>query len=313
LRTVFFGSPPFAVPSFHKLLEGGLAPLGVVTAPPRRAGRGRKEVDNPVASAARDAGIPVLQPKSARDPEFLDQLRAWQPELGLVVSYGQILSEALLEIPTHGCINVHGSLLPRWRGASPVQAALLAGDERTGVCIQRVVRALDAGEVLAHRELAIAPTERGPELFERLSLAGAQLLEDFLRGLPSAGLPSGDAQDESQVTHCKKVRREDGAIAWSSPAVQIDRLVRAMYGWPWAYTSTQKGDELRVLAGEDQPQQVEGPSELPGKIISVQGGIHVQCGAGRFRVDRLQRPGKAALSAAEFLRGYTLEVGDQLQ
>lgn len=314
MRTAFFGSPPFAVPSFRTLVEGGLAPLGLVTAPPRRAGRGRKEVENELVTIAEAAGIPILRPDRADDPEFLRAFAKWEVELGVVVAYGQILRPELLAIPREGFINLHGSLLPRWRGASPVQAAILAGDTRSGVSVQRVVQALDAGAVLCERSVALSPTERGDELFARLSRVGAECLFEFLSGLQESPLPAGLIQDESAVTVCRKIRRQDGEIDWTESAESIDRLVRAMYGWPWAQTCLPGGAVVRVLAGEPITKAVElgtahEVDRSPGRVIATQGGLFIACGSGVYRIDRLQRTGKAALATDEFLRGMPIEVG----
>lgn len=330
MRTVFFGSPPFAEPSFRALLEGGLKPVALVTAPPRRAGRGRKEVPNPLVALAEEHDVEVLRPARARDADFLEALRALAPELGVVVSYGQILPAELLAIPRQGCINLHGSLLPRWRGASPVQAAILAGDEESGVCLQRVVEELDAGPVLAERRVALAEDERADELFQRLAWLGAELLVEFLGTLGDGTLPEGRPQEESAVTACRKVRPPDGVIDWSASAQHVDRLVRAMWGWPWARTHLPEGPEVRILAGQpvesvpvpgadglsasppDAVPQASTLAPVPGEVLSRDGGLFVTCGDGIYRVDRLQRAGKAALDAADFLRGARLRVGDRL-
>ena len=311
MRTAFFGSPPFAVPSFRKLVEGGLAPLGLVTAPPRRAGRGRKEVENELVTIAEGAGIPVLRPERADDSEFLAAFAEWEVELGVVVAYGQILRRSLLDLPREGFINLHGSLLPRWRGASPVQAAILAGDTKSGVSIQRVVEALDAGAVLSECAVALAPTERGDELFERLSQLGARALHQFLSGLHGSALPPGKEQNETAVTICRKIRRLDGEMNWTRSSEEIDRLVRAMYGWPWAQTCLPGGAPVRVLAGEPLPAQGTEKAQ-PGTVLSTQGGLVIACGKGCYRIDRLQRTGKAALASDEFLRGTPIEVGARL-
>ncbi len=303
------------MPSFRKLVEGGLAPLGLVTAPPRRAGRGRKEVENELVTIAESAGIPVFRPERADDPAFLAAFADWRVELGVVVAFGQILRPKLLAIPREGFINLHGSLLPRWRGASPVQAAILAGDTVSGVSIQRVVEALDAGAVLSERAVSLSPTERGDELFERLSLVGAQALLEFLGGLQGNSLPVGVEQDETAVTICRKIRRLDGEMDWARSCIEIDRLVRAMYGWPWAHTCLPGGAPVRVLAGEplpDEPGQANAATAAPGTVLATAGGLLVACGAGRYRIDRLQRTGKAALASDEFLRGTPIEIGARL-
>jgi methionyl-tRNA formyltransferase len=291
-----------------------------VTSALRRSGRGRKVAENALAALAEAHDLPVLRPESARDLEFLEQLRAFDADLGIVVSYGQILSEELLAIPKFGCINVHGSLLPRWRGASPVQAAILAGDQQTGVCLQKVVKQLDAGRVLASRSLPIAADERGDELFERLSRLGADTLVEFLDEVGSGPLPAGIEQDAKAVTICRRIRRLDGEVNWKQPATQIDALVRAMAGWPWAQAKLPDGQAVRLLAGvalngfelasdADSNQTSVLTASIPGQLLSSEGGLVIACGEGAYRIDRLQRAGKAPLCAAEFVRGVTLELG----
>ena len=294
------------MPSFRALVEGGLAPCGLVTAPPRRAGRGRKEIENELVTIAEQHDIPVLRPDRADDPEFFAAFAEWKPDLGIVVAYGQILRRALLDIPREGFINLHGSLLPRWRGASPVQAAILAGDEVSGVSVQRVVEALDAGAVLAEREVALSPTERGDELFQRLSEVGASCLLDFVTSIGDGPLPAGVEQDEDRVTHCRKIRRREGVVDWTRSAVEIDRLVRAMYGWPWAQAVLPGGVAVRLLEGQPLEQEC---SAAAGTVLQLDGGMHVATGEGVYRIDRLQRTGKAPLLADEFLRGTPVEVG----
>lgn len=282
----------------------------LVTAPARRAGRGRREAQNPLVVRAQAAGIPILRPERASDPGFLVDLARFRPDLGVVVSYGQLLRRELLDLPRFGCINLHASLLPRWRGASPIQAAILAGDERTGVCLQRVVLELDAGPVLAARETAIGPRETAAELAPRLAELGAELLRDFLDGIGAGPLPPGRPQDEEAVTVCRRLKRSSARIDWTRSATEIDRLVRAMAGWPVAFTTLPDGEELRIHAGEPEAR---GSREAdPGTILGVEAGITVACGEGVFRIQRLQRPGRAVLAAAEFLRGRTLRPGEIL-
>ena len=284
--------------------------VGLVTAPERRAGRGRKPAPNPLAELADARGIPVLRPESARDAEFQRAFADWSPDLGVVVAYGQILDDALLAIPAHGCVNLHGSLLPRWRGASPVQAALLAGDARTGVSVQKVVRELDAGAVLADAAVDVEAREEAPALTARLAALGAELLDGFLREVGDGPLPAGAEQDAALVTHCRKVKKVDGALDWARPAAEVDRLVRAMAGWPCAQTALPDGDGLRVHRGDPV---ADAPADAaPGTVLGVDDGLLVQCGAGAFRVTELQRDGRGRMAAEEFLRGSALAVGEVL-
>jgi methionyl-tRNA formyltransferase len=306
LRLAFFGSPPFADPAFAALLASGLEVVGLVTSPPRRSGRGRREAENPLVTSAEAHGLPVLRPESARDATFKQDFAAWQVDVGVVVSYGQLLDQELLDLPRQGCLNLHGSLLPRWRGASPVQAALLAGDEVTGVCLQRMVLALDAGPVVAARETAIAADEEAPALFARLSELGAALTVDFLQEVADGGgvVPAGEAQDEAAVTVCRKIRKEDGCLDWSLPAAEVERRVRAMAGWPCGQTALPDGSGLKVHRG----RMVAGAG-APGTVLEIGDSLVVACGDGAYAIEELQREGKARMAAADFLRGADLTPG----
>lgn len=283
-----------------------------MTAPARAAGRGRREAVNPLVERAEASGIPVVRPESARDADFQEAFAAWRPQLGVVVAYGQILDDSLLAIPEHGCVNVHGSLLPRWRGASPVQAALLAGDTRTGVSLQRVVRELDAGAVLAEREVDIGEREEAPALTARLAQEGADLLADFLREVGDGPLPAGVEQDPAQVTHCRRVRKEEGHLDWGQPADEVDRRVRAMAGWPVARTRLAEEGLLRIHCG--RPDGAATRAGEPGTVLSADAdGIRVLCGAGSiYRIEEVQREGRARMAAADFLRGLSLVPGTLL-
>ncbi len=307
MRLVFLGSPPFATASFAALCRREEKPVALVTAPPRRAGRGRREAPNPLVELAEQAGVAVLRPASARDPEFLREFAALRADLGVVVSYGQILTQAFLDLPRFGCVNIHGSLLPRWRGASPVQAAILAGDAQSGVSLQKVVRELDAGAVLAERALPLGPRARADELAPALAELGAALLTDFLDEVGDGPLPAGTEQDEARVTHCRKVKREEARLDWSRPAAELDRVVRAMSGWPVAHAELPGGGELRVHEAE----VVDGAG-APGELLAAEGELRVACGAGALRLLRVQRAGKVLLSAEEFLRGAALSAGERL-
>ncbi|MDA1113423.1 MAG: methionyl-tRNA formyltransferase [Planctomycetota bacterium] len=308
MRFAFLGSPPFAVPSFAAVLEAGLEVVGLVTAPPRLAGRGRKEAPNPLVGLAEAKGIPVLRPESARDVDFQAEFQKWNADLGVVVSYGQLLDNAMLALPRLGCVNLHGSLLPQWRGASPIQAAILAGDSETGVSLQKMVLALDAGAVVAEAKVALLGNEEAPGLTKRLAELGAEFLVKTLQGFDSENaLPDGDEQKEAHVTMCKKIRKADGVLDWSESAVAVERRVRAMSGWPSGQTWLPDGSGLRVHAGEvalSEEQQV-----LPGTILSLDNGIEVACGEGVYRIVILQREGKARMEAKAFLQGTHLEVG----
>lgn len=311
MRVAFLGSPPFATEVFAALVRGGVEIVGLVTAPQRGAGRGRKEAPNPLVDLAAELGIPVLRPESARDPEFKASFASWGVDVGVVASYGQILDAKLLAIPRCGCLNLHGSLLPRWRGASPIQAALLAGDLETGVSVQRMVLALDAGNVIAEQRCVIGPRETAPQLFERLVVAGSALMLKVMRaGIAAGDFPVGHPQETSAVTLCKRVQKHEGKIDWGKSAVDIDRRVRAMSGWPGAQTNLPDGMPIQIHAGEIRNNL---KSAAPGTVISFDDGIGVACATGAFVITELQRQGKARLAAKDFLRGAKLEIGEVLR
>ena len=306
MRVIFFGSPPFATPILEALLSSRHRPVAVVTQPTREAGRGRRPQPSAVAELAAAHGLELLRPESARDPVFQGQLRVLAPDVLLVASYGELLDEALLAIPTKGALNVHGSLLPRWRGASPVQAAILAGDTQTGVSIQRMVRKLDAGDVLLTRSTDIGATETGGELTARLAqLGAAAALEalDAVHGDRARFTP----QDESQVTHCRKIAKSAGWLDWGRDAVQLERQVRAYTPWPGARARLVDGRELTVVQSAAEEGERAG---LPGALDAealARGELRVAAGSGWLHVLEVQPAGKRPLGVGEWLRGARLQ------
>lgn len=260
---------------------------------------------------AHAAGIPVLRPESARAEDFRASFAEWQVDLGVVVSFGQLLDEHLLGLPRLGCVNLHGSLLPRWRGASPVQAAILAGDTETGLSLQKMVLALDAGDVLAETRIDLKGTEDAPELTATLAQEGAAFLVRELSAIAASGaLPAGEPQDAERVTSCRKITKADGVLDWNDSAIAIDRRVRAMAGWPCGQAQLPDGSGLRIHAGTALPDATS--DAPPGTILSLEGGVTLACGEGAYRIDSLQRDGKARMEAADFLRGTRLEEGQAL-
>lgn len=314
LRYGFCGSPPFATDVLAALIERGCAPAIVVTAPARRAGRGRKEVPSPVVELAALHGIEVRRPESAKDPVLQDELRALDLDVLLVASYGELLNQAFLDLPRLFCLNVHGSLLPRWRGASPVQAAIAAGDTVTGVSIQRVVKKLDAGDLLLSIETRIDPADTGGSLFARLAQLGGEAALRALEGVESklASALSIDfvPQDASRVTHCRKLTKESGRIDWARPAAEIERLVRAMDPWPGAATTLPSGERLVVWRATVGPTGTAGAA--PGTVRTHADGLDVATGDGALRVLELQAAGKKRLRVDDFQRGARLEDGTLL-
>ncbi len=316
MRLVFFGSPPFAEPSFRQLLEADLDIVGLVTAAPRRSGRGRGQAENALARLAAARNLAILQPERPAEHSFLAELSALRPDLGVVVSYGQILTEAALAVPRFGCVNLHGSLLPRWRGASPVQAALLAGDSETGVCLQRMVLALDAGPVLTQASVVIEQGEDAPTLSARLAQLGATLLCNALAEWGDSGPPPGLPQKESRATQCRRVKRQDALLDWGHAATELERQIRAMAGWPVAEVRLPSGESLKIHRARAGATHSTASAE-PGEILvskeaeGEESALAIACGQGILLLEQVQRPGKSVLDAASFLRGHTLVPGDR--
>jgi methionyl-tRNA formyltransferase len=317
MRIVFMGSPEFAVPTMLALLESPHDVVAVVTQPDRPAGRGHGSTPPPAKAFALARGLPVFQPVNVSSPPSVERLRALAPDVIVVAAYGQILRERVLELPRRGCLNVHASLLPRHRGASPVVAAILAGDEVTGVTIMEMVRALDAGPVVAQAEEPISPHDNAGALEERLSRKGARLLVQVLEDWAAHRIQPRP-QDDAQATYAPMVGRADALIDWSRPAIQIWREVRAFNPWPVAYT-TCRGEDLRVweawpLAGDggSEPGKVLGEQPLPAESGISGNAPVVQTGSGRLALLSVQRPGGRALAGSEFARGQRDFVGSVL-
>jgi methionyl-tRNA formyltransferase len=317
MRVVFLGSPAFALPSLAALLASGQEVVAVVTQPDRPAGRGRQPSPPPVKTFAERAGLTVLQPEKVSAPESVEQLRALTPEVLVIAAYGQILRQAVLDVPRRGSLNVHASLLPRHRGASPIAAALLAGEDRTGVTIMEVVRALDAGPMVARVEEPILPADTTGSLEARLAEAGGRLLAQTLEPWAREEIKP-QPQDESLATYAPLLKREDARIDWSRPAVDIWRQVRAYNPWPVAFTEW-KGQELRVLeaypiagVGDGEAGTVIGERNLPEEASAGAKAPAVQTREGLLALLRLQLPGKKPVTGAEFVRGQRDFVGSRL-
>ena len=307
MQVVFFGSPDFAVPTLRALIDSPFRPIAVVTQPDRGAGRGRRLRRPPIAEVAAEAEIRVLQPPRLREPEAVAEIAALAPDLQIVAAYGQLLPPAVLEAPRHGTLNVHASLLPRWRGASPVSAAIAAGDAETGATIMLVDETEDTGPILTQRATPIGERETAGELTERLAdLGAALLLETIPRWL--AGEIAPQPQDNSLATRARRVRKEAGAIDWEQSAMQIARNIRAYTPWPGAFALLD-GQRVRIAAAA-----AGSGSGGAGEIVSVDAdAIRVGAGEGIVAVERLQRAGKRELSAADFARGAGDLVGKRFE
>jgi methionyl-tRNA formyltransferase len=308
-RIVFLGTPDFAVPSLDALADHpDFELVGVVTQPDRPAGRGRTMRQSPVKERAVMLGLPVFQPESLRKQEAVDHLAAWQPDVLVVAAFGQILRLPVLELAPHGCLNVHASLLPRWRGAAPIQYAIRAGDDETGVTIMKVDEGLDTGPMLAWRAIPIAPDETGASLHDKLAALGAELLPPTLAGY-LAGEIVPQPQPEEGVTLAPSLKKSAGEIDWAQRAVEIDRQVRAYTPWPGTSTSFD-GTLLKVIVGAPLPSPDK--NAPPGTLLAEGEGLAVQTGEGLYRLDVIQPAGKKEMSSQAFLAGRPEAVGMRL-
>jgi methionyl-tRNA formyltransferase len=312
LRLVFFGTPEFAVPTLEALLASRHTVVAVVTQPDRPRGRGQKTSAAPVKARALMAGLPVLQPERLKDPAFLDGLAALEADLGVVAAYGKILTDTVLAMPRLGLINVHASLLPRYRGAAPVHRAVIAGERETGVTIMRVVKALDAGPMLATVRRPIAPEDTSDEVERDLARLGAQLLVDTTDDIAS-GRSRETPQDDAAATYAHRLTKDDGVVDWSGPADRVHDLVRGLHPWPHAFTFHQgRRFILRRSAVMSPAPEEPAVLEPPGTIVEAAGDqLVVATGAGRLRLTEIQAEGKRPMSVREFLAGHRLTPGDR--
>jgi methionyl-tRNA formyltransferase len=303
-KIIFAGTPTFAVPPLQALIASGQQIVAVYTQPDRPSGRGQILTASPVKQTALDHQIPVLQPKTLRDPEAVDELRELGADLMVVVAYGLLLPQAVLDAPRLGCINVHASLLPRWRGAAPIQRAILAGDEETGVTIMSMEAGLDTGPMYLIRHVPIEPRETGGSLHDKLAMLGAEALMEALPGV-FGGTLIPQPQDDALATYAKKLSKNEAIVDWGRSAEEIDRMIRAFDPWPVA--QTRLGDmSLRLWGSEIVPDGSTGIS--PGKVIKAdRSGVDVATGDGVLRITRLQPPGKRSMTAADFLNARKLD------
>ena len=312
LQVVFFGTPEFAVPTLDALLRSRHTVVGVVTQPDRPRGRGQKTSPPPVKSRALKAGLPVLQPERLKDTAFLERLTALGAHLGVVAAYGKILTDAVLATPPLGLINVHASLLPRYRGAAPVHRAIIAGERETGVTIMRVVKALDAGPMLSTVHRAIGPDETSDEVERDLSRVGAELLVSTTNDL-AAGRSCETPQDDAAATYAHRLTKDDGIIVWSWPAGRVHDLVRGLHPWPHAFTF-HAGRRLILRRSTVVPADGDAPGSdaPPGTILEAAGGrLIVATGGGRLGLTEIQVEGKRAMGAREFLAGHRVTAGER--
>jgi methionyl-tRNA formyltransferase len=305
LRLAFMGTPDFAVPALHALVEAGHDVAAVYTQPPREAGRGQKPRPSPVQAAAHERAIALRTPTSLRDAAEQAAFATLTLDAAVVVAYGLLLPRPILAAPRFGCLNIHASLLPRWRGAAPIQRALLAGDAETGITIMQMDAGLDTGPMLLQERLPIAPGDDAGTLHDKLASTGARLILRALDGL-SAGALTAQPQPSAGVTYATKLTRDDERLDWRRSAEDLGRQVRALSPRPGAWFAM-NGDRLKVLAGEVIAQKY---AAAPGVVLDDR--LTIACGEEAFRIARIQRPGRAPMSAAEFLRGYRLPQGTLL-
>lgn len=296
MRIVFMGSPEFSLPSLQSLTSNYLV-VGVVTQPDREAGRGRALTPPPVKKLAIELGIPVIQPNRLREPEAMAQLQSWSPDLIVVAAFGQILRQAVLDLPPFGCINVHGSLLPRWRGAAPIQAAILHGDDQTGITIMKMDAGVDTGDILSQRGTPIFPGDTSGTLSTRLAILGADLLMDTLPAYLAGDLQPRPQQHEL-ATFAPMLNKEDGLLDFSRPAAELARKVRAMNPWPGAYTIWQ-GQPLKI----HKAHSIEQSSQAPELTTIYQGQPAFTTSSGLLVLDEVQPAGKKPMPGKVFLNG----------
>ncbi len=302
IRVVFLGTPEFAVPSLRALIEHrDLEVVGVITQPDRPAGRGRMLHPSPIKEYAQGFGLPIFQPGTLRTPESEEQIYDWQPDMLVVTAFGQILPPSVLGIAPYGSINVHASLLPRWRGAAPIQYAVRAGDQQTGITIMKMDEGLDTGPVLFQQVVPIAPDETGASLHDKLAELGATILPRALRAYLAGDLVP-QPQPEQGVTLAPTLSKADGQILWSETAVEIDRQVRAYNRWPGTFTHF-KGTLLKVIEGIPFPDR-GGAQGTPGTILVEGNALAVQTGQGLYTMSIVQPAGKKHMTGQAFLAGH---------
>jgi methionyl-tRNA formyltransferase len=310
MKIVFMGSPEFAVPALEALIEARFDVCLVVTQPDRRAGRGRRMLPTAVKEAAREHHLPVLDFGPGQRKIVTDAVLAEQPDAVVVVAFGHILREPLLSAPRLGCINVHASLLPRWRGVSPVQYSILHGDTWSGVTIMRMDAGVDTGPILAQRSLGINPEENAGELLERLAGQGADLLIHTMRGLQNGLIEPLDQGDEGAV-YAPKLTKSLSSVRWDRDLVTVHNQIRALQPWPG--TITYLGENILKIT-ESLPKSFRKSDRKPGTVLAIEPqGLVVACGEGSLLLTGLQVPGKRPLPVADFLRGFEIRVGDELR
>ena len=309
MRVIFMGTPDFSVGTLEALIAAGHEVCLAVTQPDKPKGRGGKMQYTPVKEKSLFYNIPVYQPKRVRDPECVEELRKYNADVMVVVAFGQILPKEILEMTPYGCINVHASLLPKYRGAAPIQWAIIEGEEVTGVTTMQMDEGLDTGDMILKTEVPVAADETGESLHDKLAAAGAALCVETLKALED-GTAVREKQGESPTAYAKMLTKELGDIDWAEPAVKIERIVRGLNSWPSAYTHW-NGKVMKIWRAA--AEAAEAADAQPGTVVSVEKeSFAVQTGDGILRVLEVQMPGKKRMDAGAFLRGNTMEPGELL-
>lgn len=304
------GTPDFSVGALKALAENGYEIAGVVTQPDKPRGRGKASAMTPVKEAALELGLTVYQPARVREQSFMDTVRALNPDVIVVSAFGQIIPKALLELPRYGCVNIHASLLPKYRGAAPIQWAVMDGEPVSGVTIMQMDEGLDTGDMLAKTEVPLEPDETGGSLFDKLSRAGAELLIRTLPALEQGTLTPEKQPLESPTAYARMIRKEDGRIDWNLEAEAIERRIRGLNPWPSAYTEL-TGKILKIWRAEVLPKE---SGQTPGTVTEAgKGGFCVQTGKGVLRLLEVQLEGKKRMDAQAFLRGFHAAPGMKLE
>lgn len=294
MKIVFMGTPDFSIPVLDALVDAGHDVVCVYCQPPRPAGRGKKDRPSPVQARAKALGLQMRHPRSLKGAVEQAEFAALEPDIAVVVAYGLILPQAILDAPTQGCLNIHASLLPRWRGAAPIHRAIMAGDAQTGVCIMQMEAGLDTGPVLLREAIAIGATDTTALLHDRLASLGARLI---VQALADLGGLEPHIQSEEGVTYAKKIDKAEAKIDWTQPAIEVDRLIRGLSPFPGAWCEID-GERLKLL----ESRVVQGAGEA-GEVLD---GLRIACGEGAVEILKVQRQGKRAMDAGELLRGFTM-------
>ncbi len=323
MKVIYMGTPDFSVGPLEKIIQAGHQVLLAVTQPDRQKGRGKEVKYPPVKECALRHNIPVFQPEKIKTPEAVTELKQYPADIYVVAAFGQLLSEEILQLPPLGCINIHASLLPRYRGAAPIQRAIIEGEPETGITIMQMDKGLDTGDILLQQPVPITARETGASLHDKLSVAGAELVTAALGQMESGGI-SAQKQDHERSTYAPMLTKEEGQIRWELPAVQIERLVRGLNSWPSAYTFY-KGKTLKIWAasiasrpsGADADVRPEGQAQpapcRPGTVLQVtRTGILMATGTGGLLLHELQIEGKKRMPVKDFLLGHPITPGDIL-